>query len=46
MAKVKEEDWAVNALAVFKCSNGHIFFLRRSDLVFEPFGLSGPGSAG
>ncbi len=35
-AKVKEEDWTVNALAAFKCRNGHIFFLRRSDLVFEP----------
>jgi hypothetical protein len=25
----------VNALAAFKCRNGHIF-LRRSDLVLEP----------
>jgi hypothetical protein len=36
-ARVKEEDWAVNALAAFKCSNGHIFFLRRTDLVPDPF---------
>jgi hypothetical protein len=24
-------------LAAFKCSNGHIFFLRRTDLVPDPF---------
>lgn len=36
-ARVKEEDWAaVNALDAFKCSKGHIFFLRRTDLVPEP----------
>lgn len=36
-AKIKGEDWNVNALAAFKCRNGHIFFLRRSDLVPEAF---------
>lgn len=32
-AKVEGEDRNVNALAAFICANGHIFFLRRSDLV-------------
>ncbi len=34
-AKVKGADWQVNALAAFQCANGHIFFLRRNDLVLE-----------
>lgn len=32
-AKVKGEEWPVNALAPFQCRNGHIFFLCRKDLV-------------
>ena len=34
-ATVKGEDWQVNALAAFQCRNGHVFFLRRDDLVVE-----------
>lgn len=34
-AKVRGEEWPVNALAPFQCSNGHIFFLCRKDLVPE-----------
>lgn len=34
-AKVKGEDREVNALAAYACENGHIFFLRRSDLVSD-----------
>lgn len=32
-AKVRGEEWVVNALAPFLCANGHVFFLCRKDLV-------------
>jgi hypothetical protein len=34
-AKVNGENRHVTGLAAFICHKGHIFFLRRSDLVFE-----------
>jgi hypothetical protein len=44
IAKVKGENRDVNALAAFACEQGHIFFLRTSDLVVEdqrPRGAAG-----
>ena len=35
IARVKGEDRDVNALEAFTCEKGHIFFLRRSDLVTD-----------
>lgn len=34
-AKVNGEDHNVNALAAFTCQQGHIFFLRTTDLVSD-----------
>jgi hypothetical protein len=35
IARVKGEERTVSALSAFTCQNGHIFFLRISDLVGE-----------
>jgi hypothetical protein len=35
-AKFKGENREVQGLASFSCENGHIFFVRMSDLVMEP----------
>jgi len=43
-AKVKEEDWAVNALTAFKCRNGHIFSCAEVTWCLSRFRLSGPAA--